>query len=153
MVRDYCAEVRVISSADQICTGEAFQQTHCAATLQHLILDSTEQTPLIWFISKASSAQEVAEHLSHTTPSTPMRTPELLSCPFPLYSHRQSVGDLLVLPPRWCVPRVASGMSLMQHHSYAQNLQHGEVSFVSWSRMSQSGLELAIRHELPVYRR
>jgi len=85
-------------------TGRPFQQNHCGSVLQHLTLDLPDASSDIWFVSAASSAHQVAGCLPMSANShSPvfLTTPEFSSCPFPVYTHRQCIGDLLILPPSW----------------------------------------------------
>lgn len=63
---------------------------------------------------------------------------ELRTAPFPVYIAEQKLGDLVLVPPRSC----------------HQVVNHGGLTVkVSWSRMTVKGVAIAIRHELPTYRR
>ena len=87
-------------------TGRPFQQNHCGSILQHLTLDLPDGSSDIWFASTASFIQGVENYLptpSNELSPTFLMESELSSCPFPIYTHRQSAGDLLILPPSWYV--------------------------------------------------
>ncbi|KAF9643984.1 hypothetical protein BDM02DRAFT_3191015 [Thelephora ganbajun] len=113
------------------------RQNHCASTFHWLTLDSIDAASDVWFILEASHADQMEARLS-TLPAGSramfIATSELLSCSFPVFHHVQSAGDLLVIPPR----------------CFAQNLQEGSSTSVSWSRMSIHGLSLALHYELPI---
>ncbi|KAF9643353.1 hypothetical protein BDM02DRAFT_3191788 [Thelephora ganbajun] len=120
--------------------GRPLRQNHCASTFHWLTLDSVGAASDIWFILEASHADQMRARLSALpTGSQPMfmTASEFLSCPFPVFHHIQSAGDLLVILPR----------------CFAQNLREGSPTSISWSRMSIHGLSLAMHYELPMYRR
>lgn len=63
---------------------------------------------------------------------------ELSTALFPVYITEQKLGDLVLVPPRSC----------------HQVVNHGGLTVkASWSRMTVKGVSIAIRHELPTYRR
>ncbi|KAF9642261.1 hypothetical protein BDM02DRAFT_3273532 [Thelephora ganbajun] len=120
--------------------GRPFQQNHCGSVLQHLTRDLPDGSSDTWFVSAASSVQQVAIHpptSANDLLPTFLTISELSSCPFPIYMHRQSVGDLLILPSS----------------CYGQNLREGEGCSISWSRITLHSLELSIYCGLPMYRR
>lgn len=85
-------------------TGRPFQQNHCGSALQHLTSDSPDGSSDTWFVCAASSIQEIARYpptAANILSPTFLTKSEFSSCPFPVFTHRQSVGDLLVLPPSW----------------------------------------------------
>lgn len=137
-------------------TGRPFQKNHCGSVLQHLTHQLPDGSFNIWFVSAASSVQQVANHSSaSTTNPSPgfLALSELSSCPFPIYIHRQSVGDLLILPPSWYVLEMFTDKPLISCDSYSQNLKEGEGCSISWSRITLRSLELCIYQELPMYQR
>ena len=81
---------------------------------------------------------------------------ELSQAPFDVYIWEQKIGDLVLIPPRRYVTK---------SHRPDLHVQIGAISFhqvvnaggitikVSWSRMSIRSLEIALYHELPIYRR
>lgn len=89
-----------------VLSGRSLRQNHCASTFHWLTLDSVGEASDVWFILEASHAHQMDDRLSATpteSPSKFMTAPELLSFPFPVFRHVQSVGDLLIIPPRWYV--------------------------------------------------
>lgn len=135
-------------------TGRMFQQNHCGSVLQHLTSNLPDSSSDVWFVGAASP--QAASYLPAYTrkPSlTFLTTSELSLCPFPTYIHRQSVGDLLILPSPWQVPEFLINGLLTSKNSYGQNLREGEVCSISWSRITLQSLELSIYCELPMYRR
>ncbi|KAI0082655.1 hypothetical protein K474DRAFT_1681082 [Panus rudis PR-1116 ss-1] len=64
--------------------------------------------------------------------------PEASKAPFTVYIAEQKLGDLVLVPPRSC----------------HQVVNHGGLTIkTSWSRMTTTGLSVALHHELPLYRR
>ena len=134
-------------------TGQTFQQNHCGSVLQHLTSNLPDGSSDVWFVGAAS--EQIASDLRATISHSPafLTVSELSSCPFPIYTHRQSVGDLLILPSSWQVLQFIVDDLLMSYNSYGQNLREGQVYSMSWSRITMRSLELSIYCELPMYKR
>jgi hypothetical protein len=85
-----------------------FQLSHCATTFHKLTFRVETAASDKWFISPAPAAQSVSQYLETTLgiqKSRPclLTIPDLSKCPFDVYMHTQSPGDLLIVPPLWCV--------------------------------------------------
>ena len=97
-----------------------------------------------WFMTKHSDAPNAADflkkHLHHEwdEESHVVQVEVFAKAPFTVYIAQQKLGDLMLVPKRSCHQVINSG---------------GITSKISWSRMTLRGLETALCHELPVYRR
>jgi hypothetical protein len=97
-----------------------------------------------WFMTETASARAAAiyfhdileQELDHETHV--ITVAELAKAPFTIYITEQKEGDLVLVPPR----------------SVHQVVNQGGITLkTSWSRMTLDGLSLALRYELPLYRR
>ncbi|KAK7054755.1 hypothetical protein VNI00_003218 [Paramarasmius palmivorus] len=80
-----------------------------------------------------ASLKQTLEHETHVLTYT-----EAAKAPIRFYVAEQKLGDLVLVPPRSC----------------HQVVNHGGITIkVSWSRMTFKGLQMALYHELPLYRR
>ena len=82
----------------------AFQKNHCGSVLQHLTYNLQDNSSDVWFVRAAS--QQVVSYLFACTEKHSPTLPTTSEPPLdqiPAYTHRQSVGDLLILPPSWQV--------------------------------------------------
>jgi len=84
--------------------GRPFCQNHCGSVLQYLTSDLADGRSDTWFVSAGSTIQQVSIHpptSANNISPTFLTISELSSCPFPIYKHRQSIGDLLIIPASW----------------------------------------------------
>ena len=97
-----------------------------------------------WFMTKSAAAPQVAEYfqkglgqeLDWETHVTTLE--EWGNAKFDVYVTEQKVGDLVLVPPR----------------SVHQVVNRGGLAMkTSWSRMTHTNLKIAMRNELPIYRR
>lgn len=94
-------------------------------------------------MTKSSAAPRVAAYFHELGQEVDLEThvvtiEELAKAPFDVYIAEQQLGDLILVPPRSCHQVVNKG---------------GITIKTSWSRMSLSGLQTALWHELPIYHR
>ncbi|KAJ7125468.1 hypothetical protein C8R43DRAFT_29416 [Mycena crocata] len=127
--------------------GDTFTPCHkdlCASSGHNLMCYTENGGSSFWFMTATSSANAAAEYfhdrLSHELDhETHVITVEQLArTPFKVYITEQKLGDLVLVPPRSCHQVVNAG---------------GITIKTSWSRMTLDGLSLALRYELPLYRR
>lgn len=82
---------------------------------------------------------------------------ELAEAPFDVFVLEQRLGDLVLVPPRRCVIRSHQLLAYtykLVSSSFHQVVNAGGMTIkTSWSRMSIRSLEIALFHELPIYRR
>jgi hypothetical protein len=82
---------------------------------------------------------------------------ELADAPFDVYILEQKLGDLVLIPPRRWVTESLQFMTYtykMLSFSFHQVANAGGITIrTSWSRMSIRSVEIALYHELPLYRR
>ena len=88
--------------------GRPFQLSHSATTFHKLTLRAGADASDAWVISPASASQSVSQYLETTfgierSRSRPPTILDLSKIPFEVYVHKQSPGDLLVVPPLWYV--------------------------------------------------
>ncbi|KAJ6623520.1 hypothetical protein B0H10DRAFT_2331770 [Mycena sp. CBHHK59/15] len=127
--------------------GDTFTPCHkdlCASSGHNLMCRTENGGSSFWFMTDTASANTVAtffheklkvelDHESHV-----ITLAELMNAPFKVYITEQKLGDLVLVPPR----------------SAHQVWNHGGLTVkTSWSRMTPDGLSLALRYELPLYRR
>lgn len=104
----------------------------------------TEGGSSFWLMTKSSDAYKVATYFrtelkqlidweNHT-----ITLDELQRAPFDIYFCEQKLGDFVLVSPRSCHQVVNQG---------------GLTIKLAWSRMTVKGLETALFHELPLYRR
>lgn len=82
---------------------------------------------------------------------------ELADAPFEVYILEQNLGDLVLVPPRRYVAGSYQSLAYtckLLSFSFHQVVNSGGITVkTSWSRMSIRSLEIALYHELPIYRR
>jgi hypothetical protein len=94
-------------------------------------------------MTESSSAPVVAEYFHKLGHELDLETymitlEELERAPFTVYVAEQKLGDMVLVPPRSC----------------HQVVNYGGITLkTSWSRMTVTGLKVALYHELPIYRR
>ncbi|KAF8212090.1 hypothetical protein K438DRAFT_1567794 [Mycena galopus ATCC 62051] len=127
--------------------GDTFTPCHkdlCASSGHNLMCYTEKGGSSFWFMTATSSANAAAEYfqtklnqvLDHEAHVITIE--ELAKAPFTVYITEQKLGDLVLVPPR----------------SMHQVVNSGGITFkTSWSRMTLDGLTLALRYELPLYRR
>ncbi|KAJ6525591.1 hypothetical protein B0H19DRAFT_953886 [Mycena capillaripes] len=116
----------------------------CASSGHNLMCYTEKGGSSFWFMTATSSANAAAEYfhdvleqeLDHE--AHVITVAELAKAPFKVYITEQRLGDLVLVPPRSAHQVVNSG---------------GITIKTSWSRMTVDGLSLALRYELPLYRR
>jgi hypothetical protein len=113
-----------------------------------------------WFMTESAAALSVAEYFHKLGceldwESHVMTVPEFASAPFEVYIAEQKLGDLIIVPPRRFVLLFYSYFEIeFVTSSCHQVVNHGGITIkTSWSRMTIGGLETALYHELPIYRR
>ncbi|KAJ7741546.1 hypothetical protein DFH07DRAFT_53923 [Mycena maculata] len=127
--------------------GDTFTPCHkdlCASSGHNLMCYTENGGSSFWFMTATSSANAAAEYfhnkmeheLDHETHVITVE--ELAKAPFTVYIAEQKLGDLVLVPPRSAHQVINSG---------------GITIKTSWSRMTLDGLSLALRYELPLYRR
>jgi hypothetical protein len=96
-------------------------------------------------MTRGSDAPAVADYFHQLSPRQELdleahvtSVEELAQAPFDVYITEQRLGDLVYVPQRSCHQVVNQG---------------GITIKTSWSRMTIQGLETALFHELPIYRR
>lgn len=119
-------------------------QDLCASSGQNLMTYVEKGGSSFWFMTEGSSAPDVTEYFRDKFHSDldwenyVTRPEELQGAPFHVYVAEQKLGDLVLVPPR----------------SAHQVVNYGGLTIkTSWSRMTLQGLQTAIYHELPIYRR
>ncbi|KAJ7063417.1 hypothetical protein C8F01DRAFT_985545 [Mycena amicta] len=116
----------------------------CALQGHNLMTYAENNGSSFWFMTASSSANAVVEYfhnhlnkdIDHGTHVVTIN--QLASAPFDVYITEQKLGDLVLVPPRSAYQVINSG---------------GLTIKTSWSRMTLEGLSLALRYELPLYRR
>ncbi|KAJ7824687.1 hypothetical protein B0H13DRAFT_2443554, partial [Mycena leptocephala] len=124
--------------------GDTFTPYNCASSGHNLMCYTEEGGSSFWFMTATSSANAAAEYfhdklnneLDHEAYVITLE--ELTNAPFKVYITEQKLGDLVLVPPRSAHQVVNAG---------------GMTIKTSWSRMTLDGLSLALRYELPLYRR
>ncbi|KZV72875.1 hypothetical protein PENSPDRAFT_575390 [Peniophora sp. CONT] len=128
-------------------TGGTYTPCHkdlCASSGQNLMVYTEEGGSSFWLMTKSSDAYKVATYFrtelkqlidweNHT-----ITLDELQRAPFDVYFCEQKLGDFVLVSPRCCHQVVNQG---------------GLTVKLAWSRMTVKGLETALFHELPLYRR
>ncbi|KAJ7271917.1 hypothetical protein B0H12DRAFT_1008395 [Mycena haematopus] len=127
--------------------GDTFTQSHkdlCASCGHNLMCYTENGGSSFWFMTATSSANAAAEYFQNKLNQVLdhedhiITVDELAKAPFKVYITEQKLGDLVLVPPR----------------SMHQVVNSGGLTFkTSWSRMTLDGLSLALRYELPLYRR
>jgi hypothetical protein len=115
-----------------------------------------------WFMTNSSDCGVVADYfrgLGHELDweDHVAKTTELGNAPFDVYVWEQKLGDLVLIPPRRYVTRSRQLLAYTYTSaafSFHQVVNAGGMTVkASWSRMSIRSLEVALYHELPIYRR
>ncbi|KAI0277228.1 hypothetical protein BGY98DRAFT_1089999 [Russula aff. rugulosa BPL654] len=126
--------------------GDTFTPCHkdlCASFGHNLMCYTEDGASAFWFMSESSAARLMAKYFqslgqeldmeSHT-----MSIEEFAAAPCDIYITEQKTGDLVLVPPRSC----------------HQVVNHGSLTVkMSWSRMTIRSTQIALHHELPIYRR
>ena len=115
----------------------------CSSLGQDLMVWSDPGASSIWMITHPADAEAVDEYIASKggDPLTEGFAPhpnELLDAPFPIFCHKQSVGDLVLIPSR------ASRMVLNTG---------GRTMKAAWDRLTAETLASALSTDLPVYQR
>ncbi|KAI0044836.1 hypothetical protein FA95DRAFT_1583630 [Auriscalpium vulgare] len=138
--------VRVETLMCYLGIGDTFTACHkdlCASSGHNLMCYTEEGASSFWFMTKSNDAPAVARHFQHLGheidwESHTITLEELAKAPFQVFVAEQKVGDFVLVPPRSCHQVVNRG---------------GLTLKMSWSRMTVKGAAVALRHELPIYRR
>ncbi|KAF9265492.1 hypothetical protein L218DRAFT_827369, partial [Marasmius fiardii PR-910] len=128
--------------------GDTFTPIHkdlCASSGQNLMCFTENGGSSFWFMTKSSSVRQLTNHflalnkvLEHETHIMSLKEARKAATEVPIYIVEQRVGDLVLVPPR----------------SWHQVVNSGGLTIkTSWSRMTFRGLQTALYHELPLYRR
>lgn len=127
--------------------GDTFTPCHkdlCASSGQNIMCYTEESGSSFWFMTASSDAPAASEFfqkqigLELDWEGHVVTVDEFAAAPFSVYVAEQKLGDLVLVPPRSC----------------HQVVNHGGLTVkTSWSRMTLRGLQTAIHHELPIYRR
>jgi hypothetical protein len=126
--------------------GDTFTPCHkdlCASFGHNLMCHTENDGSAFWFMTDSSAASSMAKYfqsLGHELDleSHAMSIEEFSEAPCDVYITEQKVGDLVLVPPRSC----------------HQVVNHGGLTVkMSWSRMTVRCAQVALRHELPIYRR
>ncbi|KAF9053810.1 hypothetical protein BDZ89DRAFT_295071 [Hymenopellis radicata] len=126
--------------------GDTFTPAHkdlCASFGQNLMSYTENDGCSFWFMTRSADIGEVTKyfhHLGHELDHElhAVTLEELSEAPFDVYIVQQKLGDLVLVPPRSC----------------HQVVNYGGITLkTSWSRMTLSGLSVALAHELPIYQR
>jgi len=102
-----------------------------------------DDTSAFWFMTDSSAALSMAMYFQSLgqeldLESHAMSIEEFAAAPCEIYIAEQKAGDLVLVPPRSC----------------HQVINHGGLTVkMSWSRMSIRSTQVALHHELPIYRR
>jgi hypothetical protein len=126
--------------------GDTFTPCHkdlCASFGHNLMCYAENGGSAFWFMTESSAAPLMAKYFqslgqeldleSHT-----MSIEEFAAAPCDIYITEQKAGDLVLVPTRSC----------------HQVVNHGGLTVkMSWSRMTIRSSQVALHHELPIYRR
>ena len=116
----------------------------CASFGHNIMTWADADSSAFWFMTASSDAAAACKYyqeqfgleLDWETHVTDVE--QFASAPFPVYVVEQKLGDLMLVPSRSCHQVVNRGGLTMK---------------ISWSRMTMQGLEAALWHEMPIYRR
>ncbi|KAI0273333.1 hypothetical protein BC834DRAFT_816741 [Gloeopeniophorella convolvens] len=137
---------RVESLMCYLGTGDTFTPCHkdlCASSGHNLMCYTEDDACAFWFMTDSSAAPQMATYFQSLgqeldMESYTMSVEEFAEAPCDVYIAEQRVGDFVFVPPRSC----------------HQVVNHGGLTVkMSWSRMTIAGARMALRHELPIYRR
>src|ERR1700722_405457 len=126
--------------------GDTFTPCHkdiCASSGQNIMCYTEDSGSSFWFMTESSAAPDVAKYLQKLGQELDHETyvlsvEELAYAPFKVYIAQQTLGDMVLVPPRSC----------------HQVINHGGMTIkTSWSRMTINGLDGALHNELHIYRR
>jgi JmjC domain, hydroxylase len=140
------AQVRAETLMCYLGIGDTYTPCHkdlCASSGHNLMCYTENSASAFWFMTRTCSATAVAEYFRslgheldwevHATSIT-----QLADAPFDVFITEQKLGDFILVPPRSC----------------HQVVNHGGLSIKSsWSRLTVKGAAMALRYELPIYRR
>ncbi|KAI0699701.1 hypothetical protein BC835DRAFT_1267469 [Cytidiella melzeri] len=116
----------------------------CASSGQNIMCYAENGGSSFWFMTATSDAPLVGAFFQQELKSEVdwerhnVTLEQFAKAPFTVYVAQQKVGDLVLVPPRSCHQVVNQG---------------GLTIKTSWSRMTIPGLRMALRYELPIYRR
>ncbi|EIW85075.1 hypothetical protein CONPUDRAFT_47026 [Coniophora puteana RWD-64-598 SS2] len=126
--------------------GDTFTPFHkdpCGSIGQNIMVYTESGGSSFWFMTEGSHALELAQYFQELGYVLDWETyvatiEELKNAPFPVYIAEQTLGDMIIVPPK------------VGH----QVVNYGGISIkVAWSRMSISSLKISLYEELPLYRR
>jgi hypothetical protein len=108
-----------------------------------MVYTSNENTSSFWFMTSTADSHNASGYWHKIGQELDLEShlatvKELGKARFPVYICQQKVGDFIIVPPKSCHQVINSGGMTMK---------------VSWSRMTARSLELALKEELPIYRR
>jgi hypothetical protein len=116
----------------------------CASSGQNIMCYTENNGCSLWFMTATSDAPDVMEYFRNELKveidweRCAISIEQLAKASFTVYIAEQTLGDLVLVPPRSC----------------HQVVNHGGLTIkTSWSRMTLQGLSMALHHELPIYRR
>lgn len=141
-----CAKARVETLMCYLGQGDTFTPFHkdlCASFGHNLMCYTENGASAFWFMTETSDAWTMAKYLRSLgheldLENHAMSVEELAAAPCRIYITEQKAGDLVLVPPRSC----------------HQVVNHGGLTMkMSWSRMTNQSAEIALHHELPIYRR
>lgn len=126
--------------------GDTFTPFHkdlCASSGQNLMCYTENGGSSFWFMTESSAAPAMAEFFQTMNEELDFEThvvtlKELGQSRLKIYIAEQTIGDLVLVPPRSCHQVINNGGITMK---------------TSWSRMTLKGLSNSLYHELPVYHR
>ncbi|KAG1754589.1 hypothetical protein EDB19DRAFT_665384 [Suillus lakei] len=126
--------------------GDTFTPFHkdlCASSGQNLMCYTENGGSSFWFMTESSAAPAMAEFFQSMNEELDFEThvvtlKELGQSKLKVYIAEQTLGDLVLVPPRSCHQVINNGGITMK---------------TSWSRMTLKGLSNSLYHELPVYHR
>ena len=87
-------------------SASQFRDNPDSVSVYNLLCTGDTDSPTHWFLTSAEDSGNVWDHLrtqdaSNAVKSRAFNPKELADAPFTVYVHKQRVGDLLVIPPRW----------------------------------------------------
>ncbi|KAF8265954.1 hypothetical protein EI94DRAFT_1587226 [Lactarius quietus] len=126
--------------------GDTFTPFHkdlCASFGHNLMCYTENGASAFWFMTETSDAWTITEYLQYLgheldLEDHAMLVEELAAAPCSVYITEQKVGDLVLVPPK-------SGHQVIN--------RGGLTMKMSWSRMTIKSAQIALHHELPIYRR
>lgn len=141
-----CTKARVETLMCYLGSGDTFTPFHkdlCASFGHNLMCYTENGASAFWFMTQRTDAWTMAKYiqsLGHELDleDHAMLVEELAAAPCSVYITEQKVGDLVLVPPR-------SGHQVVN--------RGGLTMKMSWSRMTTKSAQIALRHELPIYRR